>query len=114
MANSHKLTVQEAMNASGSGGGWSVQTVATHGGTSASDTIHVEVTDAHQIGVLCAGETYFRFSEGEESCSTSNDLSLPANTLVFLTVPKALGTKQVAQYFNHLGVAANEVRIVLV
>jgi len=114
MANLHKLTVQEAMNASGSGGGWSVQAAATHGGTSATDTIHVEVTDVHQIGVLCAGETYFRFSEGTVDCSTSNDLSLPANTLVFLTVPKALGTKQVAQYFNHLGVAANEVRIVLV
>ena len=114
MADLHKLTVQEAMNASGSGGGWSVQTAVTHAGTSATDTRHVVVTDAHQIGVLFAAETYFSFSEGRIDIDTSNDLSIPANTLVFLTVPKALGTKQVAQYFNHLGKSANEARIVLI
>ena len=114
MADLHKLTVQEAMNASGSGGGWSVQSAVTHGGTATTDTVHVDVTNAAQIGVLCAGETYFRFSENRIDCSTANDLSIPANSLVFLTVPKALGTTQAAQYFSHLGVAANEVRIVLV
>ena len=115
MADLHKLTVQEAMNASGAGGQWSVQAVATHGGTGTTDTIHVDVSTAGQVGIYSAGEIYFRFGTAgstgtTDDCNTSNDLKIPANTLTFITVPRALGS---TIYFNHLGIAACAVRIVL-
>tara|TARA_Y100000593_G_C4256190_1_gene309777 strand:- start:782 stop:1123 length:342 start_codon:yes stop_codon:yes gene_type:complete len=111
MAKLHKFTVQEAMNASGTGGVWDVQAVSsTHGGTSATDTIHVDISSYHQIGVYAAGDIYFRFSADSGSdCNTSNDLKIDGSTLVFLTVPRGLGN---TIYFNHLGVSATTVRLV--
>ena len=63
MADLHKLTVQEAMNASGSGGQWSVESAVTHAGTAEGDTRHVDVSTAGQIGIYSAGEIYFKFSK---------------------------------------------------
>ena len=112
MADLHKLTVQEAMNASGSGGQWSVEAAVTHAGTAEGDTRHVDVSTAGQIGIYSAGEIYFKFSKDVGvDVETDDDLKLPDNTLTFITVPRALGP---TIYFNHLGVAACEVRIVLV
>ena len=62
MADLHKLTVQEAMNASGSGGGWNVESAATHVGTAEANTVHVDVSTAGQIGIYSAGAIYFKFS----------------------------------------------------
>ena len=50
------LTVQEAVNASGSSGVWTVNPVATHGGTATTDTEHVDVTGSAQIGIYAAGD----------------------------------------------------------
>ena len=111
MADLHKLTVQEAMNASGPGGGWTVNSVSSeHGGTGVTNTIHLDVSGAGQLGIYAAGSIYFRFSKDEGSdCNASNDLIIPATTLIFITVPRALGP---TIYFNHLGVAVTTVRIV--
>ena len=114
MADLHKLTVQEAMNASGAGGVWTVNAAATHGGTATTDTIHLDVSGAGQIGVYAAGEIYFRFGTSgstgtTDDCNTSNDLKIPGSTLTFITVPRGLGS---TIYFNHLGVAAVAVRVV--
>ena len=110
MANVHKLSVQEALNAMGPGGQWNIQAAATHGGTATSDTIHLDVSSYHQIGIYAAGDIYFRFSaDSGDDCNTSNDLKIDGSTLVFLTIPRGVG--QVI-YFNHLGVAACAVRIV--
>ena len=110
MADLHKLTVQEAMNASGAGGQWSVQAVATHGGTGTTDTIHVDVSTAGQIGIYSEGEIYFKFSkDAGVDVETDDDLKLPDNTLTFITVPRALGP---TIYFNHLGVAVTTVKVV--
>ena len=110
MADLHRLTVQEAMNASGPGGGWSIEDAVTHGGTGVTNTRHVDVSTAGQIGIYSAGAIYFRFSKDEGSdCNASNDLIIPATTLTFITVPRALGP---TIYFNHLGVAVTTVRIV--
>ena len=111
MADLHKLTVQEAMNASGSGGGWTVNTIgAAHDGTADTDTISVDVSGAGQLGIYAAGAIYFRFSSGAaQDCVAANDLLIPAQTLIFITVPRALGP---TIYFNHLGVAECAVRIV--
>ena len=109
MAKLHELSVQEAVNAAGSGGQWTVNSAATHGGTATTDTVHLVVSGAGQIGVYAAGDIYFNFSTTTTDCNTSNDLRIPANTLIFITVPLGLGS---TVYFNHLGVAACAVRIV--
>ena len=103
------LSTREALNASGSGGQWTVNTAATHGGTATTDTIHVGVGDASQLGIYAAGDIYFNFSTTTTDCNTSNDLRIPGSTLTFITVPLGLGE---TIYFSHLGVAACAVRIV--
>ena len=111
MADLHKLTVQEAMNASGAGGVWTVNAAATHGGTAEANTIHVDVSGAGQLGIYSAGDIYIKFSANAgEDIETDDDLTLIGSTLVFITVPRGLGS---TIYFNHLGKsAACEVRIV--
>ena len=115
MANFHTLTVKEALNAGGSGGGWTVNTVSTiHGGTATTDTVHLEVSGAGQLGIYAAGNIYFRFGTSgttgtTDDCIAANDLVIPGNTLTFITVPRGLGN---TIYFNHLGVAETTVKIV--
>ena len=114
MANLHKLSVQEGINAQGVGGKWTVNAVATHGGTSSTNTIHVDISGAGQIGVYAAGDIYFRFGTSGSSgtaddCERNNDLIIPGSTLTFLTVPRGLGN---TIYFNHLGSAAVATRVV--
>ena len=103
MAKLHSLTVQEGVNAGGSGGQWTVNAIATHAGTAEANTVHLDVSGAAQIGVLAAGELFFNFSSTTEDVETDNDLYLPANTLVFITVPRGIGN---TIYFNHLGKGA--------
>ena len=110
MADLHKRSVQEAMNIS-VGGGWTVASVATHGGTSNTNTIHYSVYEnTSQIGVYSAVELYFNFSTTTTDVTTANDMIIPSSTLVFLTVPRGLGA---TVKFNHLGKgSAGAVRIV--
>ena len=111
MAKLHYLTVQEAINAGGSGGQWTVNAVSSSlGGTSATDTIHLDVSGSAQLGIYAAGDIYFRFSaDAGEDCVAANDLVIPGSTLVFITVPRGLGN---TIYFNHLGVAVTTVKVV--
>ena len=111
MAKLHYLTVQEAINAGGSGGLWTVNAVsAEHSSTASGHTIHLDVSGAAQLGIYAAGDIYFRFSaDAGEDCVVANDLVIPATTLVFITVPRGLGNKI---YFNHLGVAVTTVKVV--
>ena len=111
MAKLHTLTVQEGINASGPGGQWTVNPVSsTHGGTSATDTIHLDVSGAAQLGIYAAGSIYFRFSaDAGSDCVAANDLVIPGSTLIFIIVPRGLGS---TIYFNHLGVAATTVKVV--
>ena len=110
MADLHKLTVQEAMNASGPGGVWTVNGVSTTGSNAdVTNTVHIDVSGAGQLGLYSSGEIYFNFSASQTDVETDDDRKLPASTLVFLIVPQGLGS---TVYFNHLGVAACEVRIV--
>jgi hypothetical protein len=115
MAKLHQLSVQEAVNAQGSGGQWTVNSVSsTHGGTASTDTIHLDVSGAGQLGIYAAGDIYFRFGTAgttgtTDDCVAANDLVIPANTLTFITVPMGLGS---TIYFNHLGVAATTVKVV--
>ena len=109
MADIHKRAVQEAVNLS-VGGAWSVATVATHGGTSNTNTIHYALDEnTTQIGVYSAVELYFNFSATTTDVTIANDLIIPTSTLVFLTIPRGLGH---TVYFNPLGKgSAGAVRI---
>ena len=109
MAKLHKFSAGEALNATGVGGVWTVNGAATHGGTATTDTVHLDVSGSHQLGIYSAGAIYFNFSTTTTDCNTSNDLIIPANVLTFITVPSGLGA---TIYFNHLGVAACAVRVV--
>ena len=112
MADLHKLTVQEAMNASGPGGVWTVNGVSTTGSNAdVTNTVHVEVSGAGQLGLYSSGEVYFNFSASQTDVTTANDMILPDQTLVFITVPRGLGS---TIYFNHLSTSttAHTVRIV--
>ena len=110
MAIDYIRSVQEAVNLS-VGGVWSVATVATHGGTASANTIHYSVDGvSSQLGIYSAVELYFNFSATTTDVTTANDMIIPSSTLVFLTVPRGLGS---TVYFNHLGKsAAGAVRIV--
>ena len=111
MADLHRLSVQEAVNATGPGGVWTVNSAASHTSTAEAHTIHVDVSGAGQLGIYSAGDIYIKFSaDAGEDIETDDDLTLPANTLTFITVPRGLGS---TIYFNHLGKGALcEVRIV--
>ena len=110
MADLHKRSVQEAVNLS-VGGKWTVASVATHSGTSNTNTIHFSVDEnTSQIGIYSAVELYFNFSTTTTDVTVANDMIIPSSTLVFLTVPRGLGD---TVYFNHLGKgSAGAVRIV--
>ena len=111
MADLRKLSVQEGINAGGSGGTWTVNAVSTvHDDTDPEDTVHLDVSGAAQLGIYAAGDIYFRFSADSGSdCVAANDLVIPSETLTFITVPRGLGN---TIYFNHLGVAVTTVKVV--
>ena len=110
MAKKQHLSVQESLNSAGFGGEWTVNSAATHSSTAEAHTVHVDVSKAGQIGIYAAGAIYFNFSSTTTDVETDDDLVLPAETLVFLTVPQGIGS---TVYFNHLGKgAACEVRVV--
>ena len=115
MADLRKLTVQEGINAGGSGGTWTVNGASTeHTGTGSTATVHLDVSGAAQLGIYAAGDIYFRFgvsgSTGtDDDCVAANDLVIPSETLTFITVPRGLGN---TIYFNHLGVAVTTVKVV--
>ena len=110
MAKLHQLSVQQALNSQGVGGQWTVNTVSTiHSGTGVTNTVHLPVSGAAQLGVIAGEIIYFNFSTTTTDCNTSNDLEIPADTLVFLTVPQGLGS---TIYFNHLGKTVCTVRTV--
>jgi len=117
MANLHKLSVQQAVNAAGSGGQWTVNSVSTTGSNAnVANTVHVQVTGAGQLGLYSSGDIYFNFANGETNCNTSNDLILQGNTLTFIKVPLGLEASghDADIYFNHLSTSTttHTVRIV--
>ena len=117
MANLHKLSVQQAVTAAGSGGQWTVNAVSTTGSNAnVANTVHVQVTGASQLGLYSSGEIYFNFANGETNCNTTGDLILQGSTLTFITVPLGLEASGIDGeiYFNHLSTSttAHTVRIV--
>jgi len=92
MAKLHQFSVQEAMNAAGSGGVWTVdsaQTINASGGT----TIHLALNSSTHILLLQPTvETQISLTAAEADISTANDISIPAGTLTSMQVPRGLGS----------------------
>ena len=99
MANLHKLSVQEALNAQGAGGNWTVNTVGTAAVTGGT-AINLDISGAHQLGVFTSVDINFNFSAADSgTVSATNDLVLPHSTLTFITVPRGLGE---TIFFNYV------------
>jgi hypothetical protein len=99
MANLHKRSVQEALNAT-VGGGWTVNSPGTAGSSAdVANSIHLALaTMTSTIGIYAAVEIYFNFSTTTTDVTAANDLVIPKNTLTFVTVPRGLGN---TVYFNY-------------
>jgi len=99
MANLHKRSVQEALNAT-VGGNWTVNSPGTAGSSAdVANSIHLALaTMTSTIGVYSAVEIYFNFAASATDVTAANDLPIPKNTLTFLTVPRGLGN---TVYFNY-------------
>ena len=98
MADLHKHSVQEALNAT-VGGVWTVSSAGTAGSSAdVANTSHKLLTPSTAtLGVYSAVEIYYNFTTSETNVNASNDLLIPANTQFFITVPRGLGD---TIYFN--------------
>ena len=99
MADLHRHSVQEAVNAT-VGGSWTVSTAGTAGSSAdVANTSHkLLASNTSTLGVYSAVEIYYNFTTSETNVNASNDLLIPANTQFFITVPRGLGN---TIYFNH-------------
>ena len=103
MANLHKYTVQESLNAStGNAGKWTVNELGSGGDTGirgTDDSSNNILLAADTTIVIMQGTVEFNFSfrdddpaiTGSEDLSTSYDLSVPADTIFSINVPRGLG-----------------------
>jgi len=99
MANLHKRSVQEALNAT-VGGTWTVNSAAASGSSAdVANTVHVSLAaTTATIAVYSSVALYFNFAASETSVNASNDMIIPKETMMFFTVPRGLGN---TVYFNH-------------
>tara|TARA_R110000744_G_C19367374_1_gene562044 strand:- start:95 stop:439 length:345 start_codon:yes stop_codon:yes gene_type:complete len=99
MADIHTYSVQEALNTT-VGGEWTVASAGTAGSSAAvTNTSHQLLKGSTgTLGVYSAVEIYFNFSASQTDVNASNDMLIPKNTLMFLTIPRGLGF---SLYFNY-------------
>ncbi len=112
MADLHKRSVQEALNAT-VGGNWTVNSAGTAGSSAdVANTTHLALaTMTSTIGIHSAVEIYFNFTTSATDVNASNDMIIPKNTLTFLTVPRGLGNTVYLNY-NSTSTTTGAVRIV--
>ena len=92
MANLQTHRAHESLNVD-TAAGWDIQ-VALTAAVSSGSTVQLSVGSFNQIGVYSVtNDVYFSFATSTGSTiNDTNDLILPAQTLTFLKVPKALGS----------------------
>lgn len=112
MADLHKFTVQEALNASqGNAGGWTVNARLAIG--SAAHAYQELDASTTQIGIWSDSEVYFRFDTStSDTIDTGRDLILLPSTLTFINVPKNVGSSIVVHFKQVSSVATKYLRIV--
>jgi hypothetical protein len=105
MADLHRHSVQEAVNAT-VGGSWTVSTAGTAGSSAdVANTSHKLLSsNTSTLGVYSAVEIYYNFTTSETNVNASNDLLIPANTQFFITIPRGLGN---TVYFNFNSTSTN-------
>ena len=99
MAKLHKRSVQESLNVT-VGGEWSVNSAGTAGSSAnVNNSTHLALaTMTSTLGVHSAVEIYFNFATSATDVNASNDMVIPKNTMIYLTVPRGLGN---TVYFNY-------------
>ena len=104
MANLQTHRAHESLNVD-TAAGWDIQ-VALTAAVSSGDTVQLSVGSFNQIGVYSVTkDVYFSFtSTTGTAIVTAKDLVLPAQTLTFLKIPKALGS---TVYFTVLSTSAS-------
>lgn len=112
MAKLHKRSVQEALNST-VGGEWSVLGAGTAGSSAnVNNSIHVTLGAATAtIGVYSAVAIHFNFTATATDVHALNDMIIPKDTMMFLTVPRGLGNTVVFNY-NSTTTTTGAVRIV--
>ena len=92
MANLQTHRAHESLNVD-TAAGWDTQTALTAAVTGGT-AVEKDVSSFNQIGVYSVStDIHFSFASASgATISTGNDLILPAQTLTFLKVPKALGS----------------------
>tara|TARA_R100000781_G_scaffold114943_1_gene87977 strand:- start:1020 stop:1379 length:360 start_codon:yes stop_codon:yes gene_type:complete len=119
MANTHKHSVQEALNITGgSGGQWTVSTSGTAGSVASdANTIHFTISDSTaQLGIYADVDIRFKFTTGatdDIDVSEDDDMILPAQSLTFLVVPRGLSDTVYFHYISN-STTTGSVRIVQV
>ena len=99
MSKLHKRSVQEALNVT-VGGEWTVNSAGTAGSSAnVNNSTHLALaTMTSTLGVYSAVEIYFNFATSATDVNASNDMVIPKNTMIYLTVPRGLGN---TVYFNY-------------
>ena len=111
MAELHKFTVQEALNASqGSAGSWTPAEVETVPATGSTGNFSLS-NNTHLLMLQPTVETQISFDTAASNIDTDDDISIPANTLTSIVVPRGLGNTIVLN-FGADGAVAGTMRIV--
>ena len=128
MANLHKFSVQESLNAglgqagkftildasSGGLGGSAGASISAGDGASVANTTHLDISDgAHQLVVWADGDIYWNFATSDLDVDTDTNLKLTSDTLTTIAVPYGLkNAKTDTIRFNMLGVASGSGTVV--
>ena len=129
MADLHKFTVQESLNASqgvsgsfnqldassGGLGGSGGAVIAAGSSANVNNTKHLDLTSgAHQLLIYSEGNIYFNFAASDEDVVANNSLILPGSTLVSLAIPRGIARagETIRFNFNSTSTTTHTVRIV--
>ena len=131
MANLHKFSVQEAVNASqGNAGNFTIADASSGGlggsagasitaGSSAdvTNTKHLDIAaGTHQLLIYPEGDIYWNFATSDLDVDADTSLKLPGDTLTSLAVPKGLlsrdNSETIRFNFNSTSTTQHIVRIV--
>ena len=131
MANLHKFSVQEALNASqgnagvfniaddssGGLGGSSGDAIQAGSSANANNTKHFDIAaGTHQLIIYPEGDIYWNFATSDEDIVANTNLKLPGDVLTSLAVPKGLlsrnNSETIRFNFNSTSTTQHIVRIV--
>ena len=116
MADLHKYTVQESLNASqGNAGTWTVNSVGTVNASGGATVTLPLGEDTCILLLQPTVETQISFTKRATNINTSNDISIPANTLTAMVVPRGVAdlTESTTIVLNYCGdVGSGTMRIV--